>query len=347
MSAGERSQLVSGGNLTFDLGIRVNRSDNQFSIGDWLGGASVADSLRTLYSGDGSTITFYNQSLGGNVGSSFAYGYARSGSYAQIELWYNSGTFIGGGIRGRVNGCQISTDASITPTTTLDAYTSAFFLTRDGSSVPQTGQFLVKCRRKTNNPNLLWAEGAILGDSIMAENNVPVGTGPQQAAVGALIYTESEAQARAGIYSISHAGDTVANQKTAWLASPMHTRGTILQWIIIQVGINDILAGTSSSTVITSLQDLVTTIAADAPQATIFMGQMTPCKTYLDSQNAAFYARWQAVNTAISNGTITGITPVTSHIALMESSAGSGVLNTAYEADNGRKCRSYSYKFSR
>lgn len=345
LSSGERDQLVDGsGDMQYELGFVVDRTDNQADIGDFLGGLT-AGQLTTLYSGDHYTDRQYVGELGGNLGSVCPIGFSRVGNYITLES-YHRFTAGGAGLHTRINGCRLEPKpasglfqpSTYSPSAAVSAFSAAHVFTRDGSTQPQTGFTAKKLRKRTNDPRPVRAEGAILGDSILAENDAsPAGTAEQQAAVGTLIYASlAQIQSRAGIWSFAAQGHKVSDQKALWVASDFHNdaaTGAQLAWVLIQVGVNNfILNDDSAAFVISELEDLRDTIAADAPNAAILIGTITPCDQYLASLNAAYPGRRATVNAAIT-GSITGITPVDNE-ASMEDSGNPGYLDPSLEADN-------------
>ncbi len=342
LTSGERADLVSSGNQMFELGCNVDRSDNQLdsnggSGADLLGG-TTGGSLTTLFSADGLTLYDYAAERGGLLGTQQATGLVRQNRYVTFETWYASPAGYGGGIRVRINGCELPSRTLLySASGSISAYSAAWLFTRDGSTHPMTGLTLKRLRRRTNDPRKTWAEGLILGDSNTSENAIaPAGTAAQQAAVGTLLYTEAEAQARAGIIQLAYPGDQISDQKTKYLASTIHTEagaGARIAWAYWQIGVNDITAGSSAATIIAALEDLRDTVLADCPNAVILMGTIVPVDGYLFAANPLYVGRRADVNTAILS-TIANIVPVDNEASL-EDSGNPGHLDSAYEAGTG------------
>lgn len=140
-----------------------------------------------------------------------------------------------------------------------------------------------------------------------------------------------------GAADLADSGDRITNQKTLWTAL---TGKSALEVVIVQIGQNDVKGRVGENTatsaqVIADYQDLIDTIAADAPQADIYVSALTPSKAWLDTATnpSAAYAAWQALNEAIGGGGTTPITGVagriTSHATDMND--GSGNLLAAYD----------------
>jgi len=147
-----------------------------------------------------------------------------------------------------------------------------------------------------NDPDA--AEGVILGDSTMTR------VAPFGMMTCAYIYTVAEGRTRRGIVSMADSGYTINQQRDVWLASEQRGRSDI-QWVYLQLGINDITAGRSEAQMSADLTALITDINTENPSAQVFLAPMTPARTIY---SAGQYAIWQAVNDDI-NGT--GAIPVT------------------------------------
>lgn len=135
---------------------------------------------------------------------------------------------------------------------------------------------------------------------------------------------------------VADPGDTVAGQKTAFLASAYKDTA---KWAVIQIGHNDVDPAASAGTVIAGIQDLVDTVRLYVPaDCKVLVAKMTPARQrYIDlhgaTDGATVYAQWQDVNEAIAGAGASPITGVdgrvTSHADDLND--GSGNLDAAYD----------------
>jgi lysophospholipase L1-like esterase len=153
---------------------------------------------------------------------------------------------------------------------------------------------------------------AVLGDSTIAALNsavvLPVAM-RVSSIVGGLVVGAGE---------LSHSGDRISHQLADWTAL---TNKGALEVVIVQIGQNDVKGrvgeGTATTaTVISDYQNLINTIATDAPQADIYVSTLTPSRGWLDlaTDPAAAYSAWQGLNEAIAGNGSTPITGVAGRI---------------------------------
>jgi hypothetical protein len=187
--------------------------------------------------------------------------------------------------------------------------------------------------------------GAVLGDSTTAACKITSGQPSDNwyvsGFVGGLIVNGAD---------ISTPGDRIADQLGDWAAL---TGKSALEVVVVGGFVNDIKGRSGAlptpvpiATVLADLQDLIDTIAADAPQAQIIILAASPCRGWLDGtapigptpadDPAAAYAAWQAYNVAIAGG---GPTPITGVDAVVDGFVsvigdGSGYLLAEYD-NNG------------
>lgn len=136
---------------------------------------------------------------------------------------------------------------------------------------------------------------------------------------------------------ISAIGATIASQKTDWQALSSGTRAAA-GVVVVEIGLNDVQ--NTASTTAAAYQDLINTIAADAPSAKIFGAWMTPARQYfIDTFGATLgataYANWLDLNADIlgaghgGGNPITGIfATITQHSVLLND--GNGNLAAVY-----------------
>lgn len=122
--------------------------------------------------------------------------------------------------------------------------------------------------------------GLIMGDSTIAAY---LG----QSGIDAFLYTGADAVSGSAIYNQAVPGQNAQQQKAVWVADTNKTR---YDWIIIQIGLNDINPAVTSASIIASIQDLVDTIIqGKKPSAIIIMSAMLLCK-------ARWVSTWGAVD---------------------------------------------------
>jgi lysophospholipase L1-like esterase len=171
------------------------------------------------------------------------------------------------------------------------------------------------------------AEGVILGDSIVTA------VSPWGFYTGAYIYTVSEGKTRRGIVSFADSGFTIAGQTSQWTSSAQRGRSDI-QWLIIQLGVNDIITGRTEVQMTTDMQALIDDINTQNPTAKILLSPMTPCKAIYTGPQ---YALWLAFNADIAGS---GAIPITGSNLIRLSpwaslNDGAGNLAALYDGGNG------------
>lgn len=132
-------------------------------------------------------------------------------------------------------------------------------------------------------------------------------------------------------------GHTIAQQKTVWQATTITP--LLAGYVVVQVGLNDLVPAEAATVAIARLQDLITTIRTSiGASRPLLIAQMSPCRQrlvdlYGATDGPIAYTKWQDINTAIGGGGGTPITGVdgriTAHVALMGD--GSGNLAVAYD----------------
>jgi len=128
-------------------------------------------------------------------------------------------------------------------------------------------------------------KGLMIGDSIM---------------VGVYKYCTPITNKGHVVLSNAVAGHEIGNQFAVWLTSPYRGDPTI-EWIFIQVGINDVIHDiTTVPQYVALMKAFLADIKASNPNAVIFFGKMTPAKSRLDEISAVSghsrYPMWLATN---------------------------------------------------
>src|SRR6478736_6349884 len=116
------------------------------------------------------------------------------------------------------------------------------------------------------------SSGCAIGDSTVAAN-YPPGIGILSVAS----YTLDLMPAGSAINDISFPGDTINQQLTAWSALPAPTKAAF-DWVICEIGLNDVDPAVSLATTVSHYQTMVNTIRADNATCKIIAATMTPCK---------------------------------------------------------------------
>lgn len=248
-----------------------------------------------------------------------------------FRAWYiPNGGPRGMGIRVSVGGVVGYDTVGVAPSTSVAVPTKLHFGTSPGfgTSIALPANFL-NARGYTTHTDVLAeavVRGIVLGDSVTAgwEKGPPVG-----------VAFPSVAQRSAGYlsFALSEPAATVADQLGAWQVSSYRGRSS-LQWVIVQLGLNDIHNGQTAAQIVTSLQTLVDDIASSTPNARILIGQMTPGRTYWN--NAALNQIELDVNNSIMGVAgaipiITGIAASADRISMADLDDGTGALKTIYD----------------
>jgi hypothetical protein len=97
------------------------------------------------------------------------------------------------------------------------------------------------------------------------------------------------------VYSVAVAGHRINDQRLIYEGSPF-IRGAKLDWIFIQLGVNDVIAGHTVADMDRDMTMFVTSIKRWNPEAKIVMGTMLPAKSFLDTRNVGFYQVWKDGN---------------------------------------------------
>jgi hypothetical protein len=170
----------------------------------------------------------------------------------------------------------------------------------------------------------------IIGDSI--ESALSYSTNASVcAATSSHVYTPAQAAGFASpkIRNQAIGGATIVTQTATFSANAALGLYQDVRCVGIGIGAND--ANASSTTMIADYQTLVSTVKAALPGAKIVPRLVTPCKSWL---GATKFAKVAALNTALQNGTITGLDyVVAAHYAQL--SDGSDNLAGTYDSGDG------------
>lgn len=173
-------------------------------------------------------------------------------------------------------------------------------------------------------------DGVCIGDSTVT-------TYSSQDYVANLLYTSAEKCSQRGVANLAVAGDTIAQQKTAWTN---FVDKTVPRWVVVQVGLNDMNPAVATATTIAAYQDLIDTIRAGvSASCKIIVATMTPAyerwaAVGFNSANAQ--AKWVALNDAIMGRGGSPITGVDGRIEqhttdLTTLVSGNAALNPTYD----------------
>ena len=88
-------------------------------------------------------------------------------------------------------------------------------------------------------------------------------------------------------------GETISQQLTRWNANVLKGRRE-LTWVVLEVQVNDIIAGTAAATILADLAAFRANITAANPFCKVVQTLPTPCRAY-SGMSAGDYTIWQAV----------------------------------------------------
>lgn len=245
------------------------------------------------------------------------------GALVSWHTWYAPSTGLAG-FSLRINGAQDQTAGMVTGAAAAGALSTptAFWVGSNlGASVLPVRHTLLAGTTTTT----LLGEFVVLGDSICAYH------GFNQPITSSFVYSTTEPETRPGIASLAIVANTIAQQQAQYVASP-YFGASYVKGFLLQVGINDINAGTSGATVVSSLQSLINLIKTNNPNAKILIALITPDKAYSDTLNVAYYAQWQAANAGIPSLTNVDAVITTGSNTLND---GAGNLQAQYDSGDG------------
>lgn len=161
------------------------------------------------------------------------------------------------------------------------------------------------------------SKGCILGNSTIASY---LG----QNEVAFYILTDNEISKGITITNDAVAGHTIAQQMAVYLADVNKSN---YNWVIVEIGLNDLNPAESAITAIARYQLLIDTVRFYAPTSKIIAGTMTPCKQRLIDLYGAVnglvaYQKWLDMNTAIMTTVIKIDSRTNMHTALLNDGAG-------------------------
>lgn len=190
---------------------------------------------------------------------------------------------------------------------------------------PAASREAIQARR-----NQVVSHGCVIGDSTVADYPAI-----SQNSVASYLLLPTGSQGASTVTSLAVAGHTIAQQKAEWVAD---ANKATYDWILVEVGLNDVQPDVPTATTLAAYQDLIDTINAGKKEnAVVIAAAMTPCKARLITlygaiDGATSFAKWEAMNAAIMGGTnaITGVDyRVDSHVAILD--RGDGNLATCYQ----------------
>ncbi len=320
MSAAQAAALVDdNGNLEFvmaytpsigdmsgEVAANLNIGDASLLPDSYVWSASSPEgsmSVRYIHASGGLPAQYTLTVRGVDVLTTTLANIGAGGLASAVRAWYNITSGICG-LRVSVNGAYVSDKTGATTGTALAKPTAGFFGTDEGSAtLALTGRLVGQAVRPAALTQTTQAvEVVFLGDSIVAS------FGTAHPSVASYIYTQEEVASRPGLGVLAQVGDTAGNQQSRWTSSPWSTASGIAA-VVIQVGVNNILGGSTAAATITAIQALVTRARLDQPTTKIILCQMLPASAYLINQGGAGYqVKWLAINEAIAGN---GGTPIT------------------------------------
>lgn len=145
--------------------------------------------------------------------------------------------------------------------------------------------------------------GCIIGNSTIAQRGIYKG-------VDYYYFTGLDVEAGMTVKNIAVSGNTILQQQTIFLADADRA---IYDWIVIEIGLNDLNYSEDASIAMSRYQTLVDTILFENPTIKIIVATMTPCKQNLidgwgEVNGTIAYNKWLSMNESIMNG---GLFPIT------------------------------------
>lgn len=157
--------------------------------------------------------------------------------------------------------------------------------------------------------------------------------------------------------NIATPGDIISGQKSRWQALTIDT--SLVGWVVVQIGLNDLSPGESANVAISRLQDLILTVRASiGSRRKLLVSNMLPARQrlidlYGDTNGPISQQKWVDINAAIAGAgpsPITGVDyRIVSHVPLLDD--GSGNLAAAYDTGDhihpnaaGRKIMADAWK---
>jgi hypothetical protein len=224
---------------------------------------------------------------------------------------------------------KIDTTAKWVTRTYRKAGSDSVFYVKGGVSVFAYKDSIGTVSSGTVNPS----KGCILGNSTIADYLSEHG-------IHYYLITKADSAAGSTITNNAIPGNTIAQQRAAWEGD---ANRALYDWIVVEVGLNDLDYTESAATALARYQRLVDTINAQKKTgAKILVSTMTPCKQrlidlYGGTNGLVAYQKWLDMNNAISGGLpgkITGVDyRISNHtIALND---GTGNMLPVYDLGDG------------
>lgn len=258
---------------------------------------------------------------------------AKNGQLMTVRSWYDPVSNLCG-MRMGVNGVYQWDAIGATSANTLVLPPATAWVGAQNGGAPYSGvsQDTFISYNRGVSKTMSFA-GCVIGDSTIASYSSASGVN-----VASLI-REVEWNESKLIRSLALGGDTIAGQNAKWNS---FAEKSGLEWVMVQIGLNDIDPDTPTATSISLLQDLIDDVVATKPaDCEVIVGQMIPCYARMITRygNSApdAYVKWLAMNEAIAGEGSTPITGVdarvTSHVPLLDN--GTGYLRTEYDSGDG------------
>lgn len=192
--------------------------------------------------------------------------------------------------------------------------------------------------------------GCIIGNSTVASY---LG----QKRIDEFMFTSQEAATGFAATNIAVPGHTIAQQRAAWEAQSTATKKAY-QWIIVEIGLNDLNPAESAATAMARYQTLIDTLYSQkSPNCKIILATMTPLKqrlidVYGSVNGLVSWQKWKDMNNAIMTTVTKADYRFKQHTQLMGNINGN--LDTAYEVygtydhvhqnDAGRRLQALYYR---
>ena len=292
------AQMIYDNELDLETTVAFYDSD-ETNVGDILGGYDVNSNLESPIGID----TFSAFSYIRGTLHTFGVGYQPYGCDVKIRAWEkpDSGK---GGMRALVNGCQLNPDVTWTPASgTIPEFNTLWAMSRNGTSTYLPALLEDGPWAWHGDDNAHRPEGVSLGDSLVAmQYNY---ASYDRLGLCSRLYTMHETRTRDGIYSFAYPGDRLQDQYSKFAASDLEGQESV-QWVLVNLGTNNILDSNDGPTLIGHYQDLLDDVCSSNPGVKFVVEAILPAKTYYDGGGGSRFTAWQYANQAIMGTRSTG-----------------------------------------
>ena len=187
---------------------------------------------------------------------------------------------------------------------------------------------------------LLMANGFANAEKGCVIGNSTVAAYAGQKSIAYYLLTAPDIAQGVTVDSLAYPGHTIVQQQTLFLASANKSN---YDWIVVEIGLNDLKPSESAATALGQYQALVDSINVyKKAGAKLILSTMIPCKArllnlYGATDGLVSYQKWLDMNTAIMGSGANAITgadyTINTHTAVLND--GSGNLAAKYDTGDG------------